>query len=123
VQSEHCVGYLKGRWGSLKGLRVSIKGEKGVQYATLWIIACIHLHAFAMRHEQGEGLTRDRFYRNGRRYQKKQQRLEREWKRDHRRNMDRAETILNEDEDIGLLRGKIKREELKEALFNYIHVD
>lgn len=37
--------------------------------------------------------------------------------------MDRAETILNEDEDIGLLRGKIKREELKEALFNYIHVD
>jgi len=25
------VGYLKGRWGSLRGLRVSIKGEKGIQ--------------------------------------------------------------------------------------------
>ena len=68
-------------------------------------------------------MTRDRFYRKGRRYQKKQQHLEREWKRDRRRNMDRAETALNEDEDVELLRGKIKREELKEALFNYIHVD
>jgi len=123
VQSEHCIGYLKGRWGSLKGLRVSIKGKKGIQYATLWIITCIHLHAFAMQHERGEGVTRDKFYRRGRMYQKKQRHFERQWKRARRRNINQIENTLDEDDDVGLLQGKIKREELKEVLFEYMGVN
>ena len=123
VRSEHCIGYLKGRWGSLKGLRVSIKGEKGIQYATLWIIACIHLHAFAMQHERGDRLTTDRFYRQGTRYQKKQRHIERRWKRAHRRNANDIESALHEDDDVELLRGKIKREELKEVLYEYMTVN
>ncbi|KAF8804572.1 hypothetical protein BYT27DRAFT_7106895, partial [Phlegmacium glaucopus] len=62
VRSEHCVGYVKSRWGSLRGLCVSIKGEKGIQYAMLWIIACIHLHSFAMQHKRGEDLSKNNFF-------------------------------------------------------------
>ncbi|KAJ3502372.1 hypothetical protein NLJ89_g8916 [Agrocybe chaxingu] len=56
VCSEHCVGYLKGRWSSLRGLRVAINNSAGLQYATLWIIACIHLHAGRSTSESNSGL-------------------------------------------------------------------
>ncbi|KAF8801585.1 hypothetical protein BYT27DRAFT_7226771 [Phlegmacium glaucopus] len=120
VCSEHCVGYVKGRWGSLRGLRVSIKGEKGIQYAMLWIITCIHLHAFAMQHKQGEDLSKNEFFQRGKRYQKEQQHLERRWQRDQRENITQIEDALNVDDDVELLRGKIKRE-LKEKLFDYMN--
>lgn len=121
MRSEHCVGYVKGRWASLRGLRVSIKGERGIQYATLWIITCIHLHAFAMRHERGEDLSRDKFFRRGRRYQKKQRHIERRWRRDRQENMTNIEDGLDVDDDVELLQGKIKRETLKEELFKYMN--
>ena len=117
------MGFLKGRWSSLKGLRVSIKGQRGVQYATLWIIACINLHAFAMRHEAGDDMRKDKFYRDGKKYQQKQERLERMWKRDRRRRTEEEEAELDEDDDVELLRGKIKREELKEELLRYLDED
>lgn len=122
MRSEHCVGYVKGRWASLRGLRVSIKGEKGIQYATLWVIACIHLHAFAMRHERGEDMSKDKFYQRGRKYQKKQRRLERRWRRNRHENMANIEGALDDDDDVELLQGKIKRETLKERLFEYMNV-
>jgi hypothetical protein len=76
IRSEHCVGFVKGRWSSLKGLRVAINGEKGLQYASLWIVACINLHAFAMKHEDGNFISRDHFYKKGRKYRKKQRKSE-----------------------------------------------
>lgn len=76
-----------------------------------------------MQHERGDGLTADKFYKRGRRYQKQQQSLERRWRRARRRNASGIEEALDEDDDVGLLRGKIKREELKEVLFEYMSVN
>ncbi|KAL1726521.1 hypothetical protein EV714DRAFT_192258, partial [Schizophyllum commune] len=44
VRSEHCVGFLKCRWSSLKGLRVAVDATKGLIYASVWATTCIHLH-------------------------------------------------------------------------------
>ncbi|KZT20122.1 hypothetical protein NEOLEDRAFT_1076394, partial [Neolentinus lepideus HHB14362 ss-1] len=54
IRSEHAIGYLKGRFHSLKGLRVSISDEASHKFATYWVVACIGLHAFALRSEQEE---------------------------------------------------------------------
>jgi hypothetical protein len=56
VQSEHCVSFSKGRWSSLQSLHVAINNVKLLQFATLWIIECIHLHAFAMKHKEGQDM-------------------------------------------------------------------
>ena len=56
-------------------------------------------------------------------YQKKQRHFERQWKRARRRNINQIENTLDEDDDVGLLQGKIKREELKEVLFEYMGVN
>jgi hypothetical protein len=122
IRSEHCVGFVKGRWSSLKGLRVAINGEKGLQYASLWIVACINLHAFAMKHEDGNFISRDHFYKKGRKYRKKQRKLEKEWRAERQRVANEEEEELDADDDTGLLEGKIKREELKEKLFEYIEM-
>ncbi|KAJ7091298.1 hypothetical protein C8R43DRAFT_908307, partial [Mycena crocata] len=120
IRSEHCVGFLKGRWSSLRGLRVAINGEKGLQYASLWIVACINLHAFAMKHEDGNFVSRSQFYKKGKRYRKQQKNLEREWKRARLQEAVRSERERDMDDDIGLLEGKLKREELKAKLFEYL---
>ena len=62
IHSEHCMGFLKGHWPSLWGLRVKIHNEEGVHYAALWIIAYIHLHAFALDHEDDEFITKDQLH-------------------------------------------------------------
>jgi hypothetical protein len=54
IRSEHAIGFLKGRFQSLKGLRVRIKDRKSHQFATYWVAACIGLHAFAMQREAEE---------------------------------------------------------------------
>jgi hypothetical protein len=51
IRSEHAIGFLKGRFQSLKGLRVSINDEKSHKYATYWAMCCISLHNVAMAHE------------------------------------------------------------------------
>ncbi|KAJ6452588.1 hypothetical protein C8R45DRAFT_945572 [Mycena sanguinolenta] len=50
--SEHAIGYLKGHFQLLKGLRVLIKNEKTHKFATYWISACIGVHSFAMQCEE-----------------------------------------------------------------------
>jgi hypothetical protein len=40
IRSEHCIGFAKGRFPSLKDLRISIKNEKTHKFATLWGVAC-----------------------------------------------------------------------------------
>jgi hypothetical protein len=123
IRSEHCVGFVKGRWCSLRGLRVSINNEKGVQYASLWVMACINLHAFALRHENTAEFSTDEFYRMGKKYMKKQKKLERKWRRMRRRQNAEAEGIREAHDDEDLLEAKIMREELKEKLFEYLNVE
>lgn len=54
IRSEHAIGFLKGRFHSLKSLRVLIKDQKTHQFATYWVSACVGIHAFAMQREEEE---------------------------------------------------------------------
>lgn len=54
IRSEHAIGFLKGRFHSLKGLRVHIKDEKTHKFATYWVAACVGVHSFAMQCEEEE---------------------------------------------------------------------
>jgi RecJ-like exonuclease len=111
---------LKGRWSSLRGLRVAINGEKGLQYASLWIVACINLHAFAMKHEDGNFISADTFITDGRSYRKRLGRIEREWRKRQEEVAEELEARRNHEDEIGLLEGKLKREKLREELFSYL---
>lgn len=51
IRSEHAIGFLKGRFQSLRGLRVSVRNEASHKLATYWIVACIAVHGFAMKQE------------------------------------------------------------------------
>lgn len=46
VASEHCNGMLKGRFGSLKELRLMISDAKSAGHVCAWISACVVLHNF-----------------------------------------------------------------------------
>ena len=61
IRSEHCIGFLKDRFQSLRQLRISINAEQNMQYAALWVTACIAVHSFAMDHEDGSKLATDDF--------------------------------------------------------------
>ncbi|KAF5329182.1 hypothetical protein D9611_013194 [Ephemerocybe angulata] len=52
IRSEHAIGFLKGRFQSLKGLRVDITSAKTHQFAVYWVLSCIAIHAFAIASEQ-----------------------------------------------------------------------
>lgn len=54
IRSEHAIGFLKGRFQSLKNLRVHIKDRITHVIGTYWVAACIGIHAFAVRHEAEE---------------------------------------------------------------------
>lgn len=55
VRVEHCIGLLKGRFQSLKGLRVAVDTKKGLEKAMRWIRVCIILHNFATVDEKRLG--------------------------------------------------------------------
>ncbi|KAG8911346.1 hypothetical protein FRC01_005762 [Tulasnella sp. 417] len=44
IRSEHCMGALKGRWQSLRGLRIIINRKRDHKAACNWIRMCIILH-------------------------------------------------------------------------------
>ena len=44
VRSEHCMGALKGRWQSLRGLRIQVNDAASHARACRWISCCIILH-------------------------------------------------------------------------------
>jgi DDE superfamily endonuclease len=108
VCSEHCVGFLKGRWSSLKDLCLSIDGEEGLKYATYWIMACINLHTFAMNHEDGHNMSKDKFYQDEIKYQRRQKKEEQKWQRERRQRAAREEDEQEQNDDIDLLNGWIK---------------
>jgi hypothetical protein len=114
------MGFLKGRWSSLQGLRVRINNEPSLQFASLWITACIHLHAFAMDHEDARFITKNRFYRLGQKIIRKERRELREWNEARERDAMQIEEDMEERGEIELLEGKLKREKLKKELFAYL---
>jgi hypothetical protein len=54
IRSEHAIGYLKGRFQSLKELRIQIMNQKSHKFATYWVACCIGVHAFAMACEDDD---------------------------------------------------------------------
>lgn len=120
IRSEHCMGYLKGRWSSLRGLRLRIDDPDSHKFATLWIASCIHLHNFAIGHEGKENPEADTFYIEGCRYLEKERREVNRWLEERRVQLQEEEAEYDVVESVELLEGKIKREELKKALFNYL---
>jgi len=54
IRSEHAIGYLKGRFQSLKSLRVNIRDETSHKFATYWVAACVAIHSFSMECEAKE---------------------------------------------------------------------
>lgn len=114
IRSKHCIGFLKGRWSSLCGLCTHINDERGLHYGTLWITACILLHAFAIDHESSTFTTRDRFFREGLKILRQEQQADRD-------NEEMAMDIDNNGDDEGeLTKGKLKHEQLKGLLFAHL---
>jgi hypothetical protein len=54
IRSDHAIGFLKGRFHSLKHLRLRISDERSHKFATYWIAACIRIHASAKQCEDEE---------------------------------------------------------------------
>jgi hypothetical protein len=115
------MGFLKSRWSSLRGLRISINETAHIHYASLWITSCIILYTFAVRHEAGLDVSTNEFYLEGLQIAEEErvsgaaQRAAAE---------DRA--VGNESEwetlkEVELLEGKLKRETLKKELFVYLY--
>lgn len=44
IATEHAIGRLKGRFGSLRGLRICIRDKRSHEKALRWIEACLVLH-------------------------------------------------------------------------------
>lgn len=54
VKSEHAMGYLKGRFGSLRGLRQQIGDATDHKRALTWVKTCIIIHTLVSFVEEGE---------------------------------------------------------------------
>ncbi|POW02002.1 hypothetical protein PSTT_12096 [Puccinia striiformis] len=48
VCNEHCIGILKGRFQSLRGLRKDLSSAGSMEKITHWISACVVLHNFLL---------------------------------------------------------------------------
>jgi hypothetical protein len=53
VKSEHAVGYIKGRFCSLRGLRQQIDDAMDHERALAWVKTCIVIHALVSKIEHG----------------------------------------------------------------------
>jgi hypothetical protein len=61
---EHAIWLLKGRFQSLKELRVRINSERDHKWAVLWILCCIILHNLILIIE-GDEVEADGFFSDG----------------------------------------------------------
>ena len=60
VKSEHAMGYLKGRFSSLRGLRQQIDDATDHKHALAWVKTCVIIHtlvSFIEGDEDGEFVT------------------------------------------------------------------
>jgi hypothetical protein len=62
----------------------------------------------------------DVFYIEGRRYLEREREEEDRWREERRVQLQEEEADYDLVENVELLEGKIRREELKKALFNYL---
>lgn len=106
----------------MRGLRVRIDNEKSLQFAVLWVTTCIHLHAFAIQHEGGKFESSDKFYQDGIKIMRKERRAYQEWLEERQRHADEVEEQQLVEHELGLLEGRLKREELKEDLLRYLEM-
>lgn len=121
IRSEHCMGFIKGRWSSLRGLRVQINEPLHIQFASLWITSCIVLHTFAMRYESGLELSTDEFYLEGVRIMAAEKILIAAQTTEAEAGAAVDEAQREAVRDIELLEGRLKRENLKRDLFAYLY--
>ena len=117
------MGYLKGRWSSLCGLRLRINNEEEHMFATLWIASYIHLHNFVIGQERKENPEVDLFYIEGQWYMDIERQQGDLWREERRAWLQADEANYQPAENIELLEGKIRQEELKRALFDYLEND
>lgn len=89
--------------------------------AVLWIISCIHLHAFAIGHEQGINTSNNGFFQKGQLIMRKEAERKEAWLEEQERQARENEEERENVRDIELLEGRIKREELKKSLFEYLY--
>jgi hypothetical protein len=126
IRSEHCIGFLKGRFQSLRDLRIRINTEKNMKFAALWVTACIAVHSFAMDHEDGSKVANDNFFIQGlgimqaERAAREAELLAEEEARAAGQNVDVEMVEDQEDRDLNLLEGRLRREELKKALLQHV---
>ena len=57
VHSEHFYAALKGRFQSLRDLRVQIQNNEDLQYANAWIRSCLILHNLIIDFEEQLGIA------------------------------------------------------------------
>lgn len=73
-----------------------------------------------MDHEDAQFITRDKFYKLGKKIMRREQRELREWHEVRERDAVQEEQDMEEQGEIELLEGKLKREGLKKGLFAYL---
>lgn len=61
MKSEHAVGYLKGRFMSLRGLRQQIGSKRDHILAIEWVRVCVLIHTAV---QKIEGVEEDREFRD-----------------------------------------------------------
>jgi hypothetical protein len=76
---------------------------------------------FAMDHEDGAFVSGDIFLKQGLKIMREERNMQREWEAEHAECTAEMEGECEETHDISLLKGKVKREELKEELFIYLN--
>ena len=111
IRGEHVIGYLKGRFQSLKELQVKINNRKHMKFASCWIQVCIILHAFVIDHELE---TNQEWLDDEVTWEQEQRQRERNLDDEKR---DTREGESTRQRDISLSQGKRVRESLKLQFF------
>lgn len=81
-----------------------------MHFACLWITACIHLHTFAMDHEDAQFITKDNFFKLGKRIMRRERQKQREWDEAREQVAEQIEADMEERGEVELLEGKLKHE-------------
>jgi hypothetical protein len=123
IWSEHCVSFLKGRWSCLRDLWLHVDDQKGLAFTTLWVMSCIHLHNFAIMHEQSGDVQADTFFIKGQRIIEQERQLWETWGGLRRQQLAEEELEYDDEENIQLLEGKLKWEKLKQAMREYFYME
>lgn len=104
MKSEHAVGYLKGCFPSLKGLRQQIDDERDHRRALEWVRTCLVLHTLIFRLEHESIAEVNELVGLG---------LNGEWEGN---NLDVLQNEHNSRQRVA--RAELKRSEVKKALFD-----